>query len=356
MTTTLNYIVKTGDYIAEWMEDEGINAAELARRLDTSRKHVSELLSGKAPLSHPLALDLERVTGVPARIWNLYEAGYRSELASRAAEGDLAAQYEQAKAFPLAYLRKYGFIAAPARDKPNTVKELLSLLGVASFAAFWKTWSEGSVAYRRSAAGRKDAPQLATWLALAERHNDGLDEVPEFDRDRVAASLPDLRALTLAPGMDGINEAQRLLHDAGVVLCFFPAVTGLRIYGATRWLNGRPVIQLSILGKSDDQLWFTLFHEIGHVLLHGDKELYLNGEETEAEDEADHFAAVTLIPPDVDSRIPRTRNISAIRTLANELGIAPGIVLGRAQRITKDYGWGHDLKRKYEFKQYDSEG
>ncbi len=58
MTATLNYVVTTGDHIVEWMEDEGINAAELARRLGVTPKHVSELLSGKAPLSHPMALAL----------------------------------------------------------------------------------------------------------------------------------------------------------------------------------------------------------------------------------------------------------------------------------------------------------
>ena len=349
MTMTPNYIVATGDYIAEWLEDEGINAAELARRLGTSRKHVSELLSGKAPLSHSVALDLERVTGVPARIWNLYEAGYRAELARRAEAGDLEAQYQQALAFPLAYLRKFGFIKASARDHVNTVRELLGLLGVASLSAFEKTWSEGSVAYRRSAAGRKDAPLLATWLALAERHHDGLHSLPEFDRDRVTESVPVLRGLTLAPGMDGVDEAVRILREAGVVLCFFPEVPGLKIHGATRWLNKHPVIQLSLRGKSDDQLWFTLLHEVGHVLLHGDKELYLNGERTQAEAEADRFAAETLIPPEFEDRIPPGRNIGAIKRLADELGIAPGIVLGRAQRLSQDFGWGHELKRKYEF-------
>ena len=61
-----DYVVPTGDFSEEWMEEEGINAAELARRLDVSRKHVSELLRGKAPLSHDMALRLENTTGVPA--------------------------------------------------------------------------------------------------------------------------------------------------------------------------------------------------------------------------------------------------------------------------------------------------
>ncbi len=88
------------------MEDQGVSAAELSRRLGVSRKHVSKLLHGEASLSHEMALRLENVTGVPARIWNLHETGYREALARRDADEDLVRQYEQAKAFPLTYLRQ----------------------------------------------------------------------------------------------------------------------------------------------------------------------------------------------------------------------------------------------------------
>lgn len=349
MTATLDYVVTTGDFIAEWMERDGINAAELARRLDVTPKHVSELLSGKAPLSHNLALSLARVTGVPARIWNLYEAGYRSAVAREATDAELADQYEAAKEFPLAYLRKFNFIQAPARDRAGTVRELLGFLGVASLDAFHVTWSHGSVAYRRSAVSRDHAAALAVWLRLAEQHDDGLRDVPRFDRPALMSLTNDLRGLTLVDPMLGIHEAVQRLRAVGVVLCLLPPVPGLGIHGATRWLNQHPVIQLSLLMKSDDQLWFTLFHELGHVLLHGEKELYLDGDETTAEDEANQYASELLIPPAYLDRLPRSRNLDAIRDLAGELGIAPSIVLGRAQRLTKDFAWGHALKRKFEW-------
>lgn len=83
MTIIHDYAVSPGDHIEEWLDDQGINAAELARRLDVTPKYVSELLSGKAPLSATVALGLERVTGIPARIWNRFEAGYREEKWSR---------------------------------------------------------------------------------------------------------------------------------------------------------------------------------------------------------------------------------------------------------------------------------
>jgi HTH-type transcriptional regulator/antitoxin HigA len=356
MTATLNFVVTTGDFIVEWMGDEGINAAELARRLGVTPKHVSELLSGKAPLSHALALDLERVTGVSARIWSLYEAGYRSSLARQAADEKLADQYETAKAFPLAYLRKFGFIKAPARDRAGTVRELLAVLGVASFDAFTTTWNHGSVAYRRSALSRDNGPALAVWLRLAEQHADGLRDLPAFDRAGLEALIPALRDLTVAPPRAAIDEAIARLRDVGVVLCLNPPVPGLRIHAATRWLNGHPVIQLSLLMKSDDQLWFTLLHELGHVLLHGQTDLFLLGEPTTAEEEADQYASDVLIPRRHRDRLPRRRDIGAVEALATELGIAPSIVLGQAQRMTADYAWGHSLKVKIEWVTEEREG
>lgn len=349
MSATPDYIVSTGDFIAEWMDDAGINAAELARRLGVSRKHVSELLHGKAPLSHPLALALERVTGVPARIWNQYESGYREDLARAEEAAQLAAQHEAATSFPLAYLRKWSFIKAPANDHAETVRQLLTLLGVASVSAFDVTWREGAVAYRRSAVGRDDTPALATWLALAERHHEGLDDIPSYDRAGLEALIQPLRSATREAPEDAVAFATRALRAVGVVLCLVPAVPGLGIHGATRWIGGHPVIQLSLLWRSDDQLWFTLFHELGHVLLHGEKDLYLHGEHTVAEREADEYASHVLIPADYEARLPRRRDLSAIEELAAELDIAPSIVLGRAQRMTRDFAWGHKLRVSVDF-------
>jgi HTH-type transcriptional regulator/antitoxin HigA len=349
MTAIPDYTVTTGDFITEWMDDNGINAAELARRLGATRKHVSELLSGKAPLSHPLALAFERVTGVPARIWNQYESGYRTDLARHDETGELDRQYERAKTFPLKYLRQWGHITAAATDRAGTVRQLLAVLGVASFAAFDDTWSHGNVAYRRAAVGRDDTPALATWLALAERHHDGLRVVSPFDRAGLESLLPRLRTLTAADPNTAIGEAVTCLHDAGVMVCFIPAVPGLDIDGATRWVNRRPVIQLSLRGKTDDQFWFTLFHELGHVLLHGDKDLYLLGAQTEAETQANAFATEMLIPAAYLDRLPRRRDIGAVEALARELGIGPSLVLGQAQRLTGDFTWGHRIKRKLDF-------
>lgn len=137
------------------------------------------------------------------------------------------------------------------------MRQLLTILGVAGLDAFELTWTQGSVAYRRAAVGHEHAPALATWLALAERHHDGMSDLPAFDRTRLNALIPQIRAWTRDDPITAMQECIKALREVGVVLCLIPAVPGLGIHGATRWLNGRPIIQLSLLWKSDDQLWFT---------------------------------------------------------------------------------------------------
>jgi hypothetical protein len=119
------------------------------------------------------------------------------------------------------------------------------------------------------------------------------------------------------------------------------ALLPTRACGATRWLNPqKALIQLSLRHKTDDHLWFAFFHESGHILLHGKRDVFLEGkgvaavEDLEKEEEANKFAADILIPPIELKRFlasGQQRTKVGIEQFAAEIGIAPGIVVGRLQ-------------------------
>ena len=353
MTADLGFAVATGEYIDEWLEEHDVNQAELSRRLGVSRKHVSELISGKAALSHDVALSLESTTGVPARIWNQYESAYRDALARLRQEKAYAAQYERAKAFPLTELRKLGIIASGARDRAGSVRDLLAFFGVASMDALDATWSQGNVAYRREARSHDHAPKLEAWLRIGERAAEADGVIAEYDEDALRKMLPELRESTQDEPTSSIPAAVRMLRTVGVRVHLTPAIPGVGVHGATRWFSGVPLIQLSALRKSDDQLWFTLFHELGHVLLHSRTGLFLDSDSSQWEAEADAFSSDTLIPPALAASLPRRRDLAAVERAAGALGVAPAIVLGRVQHDTGDHGWGHALRRTVDLTKID---
>jgi HTH-type transcriptional regulator/antitoxin HigA len=139
----------------------------------------------------------------------------------------------------------------------------------------------------------------------------------------------------------------------GVIVVFVPEVTGCRISGAAWWMGpSRAVIALTDRYKKDDRFWFTFFHEAAHLLLHSKKETFVDdGTDDDAiEREANDFAADLLISPEHQERLQELATDSEVRTFANEIGIAPGIVVGRLQHDGR-WGWnkGHGLKRTLHF-------
>ena len=116
-------------------------------------------------------------------------------------------------------------------------------------------------------------------------------------------------------------------------------------------------MQLSLYGKSNDQLWFTIFHEACHIIKHSRRELYIEGKglenEKAKEDEADVFARDILIPPDELSNflaLAPVPTLTQIKRFASNIGTAPAIVVGRLQhdRILP-MSWGNDLKVRYKW-------
>ncbi len=92
---------------------------------------------------------------------------------------------------------------------------------------------------------------------------------------------------------------EQLCASTEVAVVFIPEFPKAGVYCATRWLGDKAVIQLILRYKSNDHLWFTFFHETGHIIKHGRKEIFIegNGMDSEKEEEANAFARDRLIPP-----------------------------------------------------------
>jgi Zn-dependent peptidase ImmA (M78 family) len=179
--------------------------------------------------------------------------------------------------------------------------------------------------------------------------------MPPFNPATFREVLKEIRGLTRRePFMQIITRVQELCEGAGVVVVLTPELRGTRLSGAARWLTpDKAIIQLSLRHKTDDQLWFSFFHEAGH-LLQDKRRDYLHTDEgaenaSQAdEDAADQFARDLLMPPDIYRVFIEQASFSeeAVREFAKAQGIAPGIVVGRLQRERHlDRSHLNDLKK-----------
>ncbi|MDQ3690294.1 MAG: ImmA/IrrE family metallo-endopeptidase [Chloroflexota bacterium] len=347
-----DYATPPGLTLRSTLDSLGMTQADLAARTGLSLKHVNQVVQGVAPVTHETALLLEKVTGVPARIWNSLEATYRDRVLRMDDREVLASDAEWLSELPIKELVRRGRLPARA-DHATLVDEVCRFFGVANRTSWERVWRDPLASFRRSTTLTSDAGAVAAWLRIGEIDAHSLDVKP-FDARRFRQSLEEIRELTVLSPEEFVPQLREACSRSGVALVFVPEIKGARCWGAARWLTPiKALIELSLRYKSDDHLWFSFFHEAAHLLLHGKKETYISTDRFSdpVEEEANAFAATFLIPRKYEARL-RALRLNEVREFADELGIAPGIVVGRLQK-EGILGWdeGNSLKKRFAFRE-----
>ncbi|RIK32765.1 MAG: addiction module antidote protein, HigA family [Chloroflexi bacterium] len=350
-------VTAPGETLADLLEEQCMTQTELAHRMGRPVKTINEIIKGKAAITPETALQLEKVFTTPAAYWLNHEAHYRAYLARRNEDDDLAAWHNWLDRHPLKELKTLDILPdlySRGKNKNILLRRLLHFFGVASPTEWENFYGNMKTAYRRNK-DQSDPYATAAWLRLGELQAASASCAP-FDRQRFDAALHEIRTFTLLPPEDFEPRLKALCAATGVIVALVPAIPRARVSGAARWLNNRPLIQLSLYGKTNDRFWFTFFHEACHILKHSHKLVYLDeldGDPSEPEEqEADRFAANLLIPPEYAAELPTLRSKEAVRTFAGHIGVHPGIVVGRLQHDNEiEKSWMNDLKATFTWRE-----
>ncbi|HLM87485.1 MAG: helix-turn-helix domain-containing protein [Streptosporangiaceae bacterium] len=353
-----DYAVPPGETLAEVLETREMSQAELARRTGLSAKHINLILKGSATITPDTALKLEHVLNIPARIWNALEANYQGHLSRLGEARDLEEHIGWASPELIKDLASRGCIRRVS-DRIEQIREVLKFFGVASISAWSTVWNESSsLNSYRLAKQQGDPVALAAWMRIGELSAAEIETGP-FDREVFREVLLKARALTRTTDPhDWLPQLQEICRRVGVVVIIEKELPKARVNGVARWLSPyKALIQLSARYLRDDVLWFTFFHEAGHLLLHGRKSgprdvpaTFIDTKDSagHAEDEANTFAADLLIPPRYAERLPHIKSLDEVRQLANDLRISPGIIVGRLHHEKlKQPSWGAGLIVRY---------
>lgn len=347
--------IPPGEYLEEVLEDTEISQAELARRMGRPSQAINEIVKGEKSITPETALQLEQVLGVSAQFWSKLEAEYRLVIAK-------AHQLEEVKNeegalcdFPYLELSKLDLVEK-TKDKQKKVISLRKFFGVSSLDNI-KAVKEFSPAFRQQEKDTVSHESLASWLRAGHMIAENTDVEP-FCKDKLESSLTQLRELTnIIEPNKLIEEIKKLLAECGVVLALVPSFKKSYTTGATfRLGKNKAVIMMSLRGAWSDIFWFSLFHEIGHILLHDKRVTFLeNGkldqQYKKQEKEADTFAQKTLIPAENYGVFLKNSDFSsdAIESFADSIGIFPGIITGRLQHDKKLPHTNHCHRVRYKW-------
>lgn len=346
MARSRSYIATPpGATIKEQLNDRCMSQKEFATRMDMSEKHISRLINGEVQLTPDCAVRLEMVLGVPAKFWSNLESIYREKLIKVEAENAMEQDEECARQLPYSEMASYGWVPATRNIKEKVVNlrkyfevVRLSLLGNNQIV---------SIACRRLAITEKSDLALIAWAQRAKIIARDVKTEP-INIKELVYKIDKIREMTLESPEQFCPKLKNLLSDCGIALVFLPHLKGSFLHGATFIDGNRIVLGLTVRGRDADRFWFSLFHELAHIILGHIR----NADGTTDEDEvcANEWARDKLIPAEAYNNFIDIQAFSAntVTAFAKSIKIATGVVVGRLQNDGRiQYNMLNDLKEHY---------
>lgn len=336
-----------GEFIRDELEARDWTQADLAKILGKPLPAVNELIAGKKAITPETARALAAAFGTSADLWMNLESAYRLSLAAPS-DQDVARRAEIYSVVPVNSLTKRGWLPS-CKSVDELEGRVLRFYGVESI---------DQIQARRFAARKSTSychPCTADEWAWFRRAVQLATAAPASDYDPQtmrSQGLKALRALTASEA--DARKIPEVLAELGVRLVVVKGLPRMRVDGAAFWLQEQqPAIALSLRFERIDAVWFTLAHELCH-LLHDEepaidsnlvgKDRQPTEAKPEAERQADQFASDFLIPQDeLRDFIQRVRPLyskAKIRQFADHIGVHPGIVVGQLQ-FRREIGWSH---------------
>jgi plasmid maintenance system antidote protein VapI/Zn-dependent peptidase ImmA (M78 family) len=342
-----------GDTIADILAERDLSVAGFAQRMGQTPEHARELLQGRATITIRIARLLEQVLGACVEFWMSRDFQYRQDIARVH-----IADEEWLTELPVGDMIKFGWLR-PVPHPSEETAACLRFFDVPSVPAWRQAYArvQEIVAFRTSPSFDSRPAAVAAWLRQGEIEGKAVECSP-WDPKRFEKSLLAIRSLTRKKDPSRfIPELRKLCAAGGVALAIVRAPNGCRASGATRFLSrNKALLLLSFRYLSDDQFWFTFFHEAGHLFLHGDRDLFIEGVDaplTTEEREANDFAAHALVPPEFqDALLSLHANGREVIRFARRLGVSPGIVVGQLQHHGKiSHRQLNSLKRRFNWEE-----
>lgn len=341
-----------GYYIKELVEESGLTQEDFAKRLDTTPKNLSLLIRGEQSLSIDIAMKLSRMIGTSVSYWLNLQNAYDTLIAEFKSKDEFAQEKVIFNFLDYKYFRTHFNLPDLTRKIDEQIVRVREFLNVATLTVFKKR--DMAVSFRSASRELTEANivkanimvQIATNIALKT-------EAPKFDKVLFEKAVR--YALTLTKDHNKfyplIKEGFR---EAGVILVILPNISGSKINGATKKVGNNIMLMVNDRRLNSDTFWFTLFHEIGHIM-NCDYGISFDSEFEGQEEIADKYAENMLIPYNQYRQFIEENkfDVQTIKKFAKKIDRDPGIVLGRLLNDGKvDYNdWTLNvLRHKYKVK------
>jgi HTH-type transcriptional regulator/antitoxin HigA len=331
---TPDWFSKPGDSLRALMLRRAVDPNDIAGQLHGGMATLRGLLDGSNAIDKAHAAALAGAIGGTVSFWLKRQANYEAAL-ERAVDRAVATEPDDWLLLQVPGKRPKGHLSDEKRRAE--VRRRLAFFNVGTMKAWEARYGRicSDTLFRASPAFKSDDGAVLMWLRHGELGAD-LVATRAWNPGNLQDRLKAIRLLSKVrrPYLF-LPKLKELCADAGVAVVAKRSPQGCRASGASRMVApDKAMILLSFRGLSDDKFWFTVFHEIGHLLLHGAK-TFIDADMEELDDserEANEFAARCIIP---ENRVPDFERLEAstdsVVRFSVSVGVSPGLTVGQMQ-------------------------
>jgi len=321
--------IPPGRIIRRELEARGWSQKDLATIMGRPEQMISQIVNARKQITPETALQLAAAFGTSVDFWLNLETNYQLHEARQTYDASEVERKSRLYSLaPVAELLRRGWITAQ-ESLDSLEQAVCRFLDIADPNQTPRL----AVNFHQSEAYTPEMAAQIAWVKRVE-HLAREQKVADFDRARLEMAIPDL--LAFAATVEGIQNIPDFLQKLGVHFLIVPHLSGTYLDGATFVLNNHPVVALTLRHDRIDNFWFTLMHELAHIIA-GHEGLYLDDLDQEAEEyvemEANRLAREWLIAAEALKQFIAATSPyfshTEIERFATTQNRHPGIIVGR---------------------------
>lgn len=340
------YAFHPGITLREKLEEMGMSVKEFAVRTSKPEKTINAVLMGDSSLTPDMAVAFEQITLIPAHMWLNLQRNYDEYMARQKRESILTDEVtiSWTKSFPYSIMAKLGWVPA-VRNISEKAENLLAFFRITTVSAWENLFLNQALKseFRLSLSSTKNPHSISAWLRQGEIMAESIKTKNAYSAELLKERIPQMLNLVQSQPNDFAVQLSELCSEAGVKLIYISHIPHAPVNGCARWIDNSPCIQMTDRQKRNDVFWFSFFHEIGHILLHGKKDVFLEDKEyldlqKEKEMEADRYASEVLLNKTKEEHLVidvfgKQMTVDLMIRLARKYQTHPAIIVGRLQHL-----------------------
>lgn len=351
-------VIHPGETISDVLEERGITQKELAQRAGVSEAFLSDVIHGKKDISKGLAMGLEYAFGVPSSFWLNLQANYDAELLSLLEEESVEEEEKRVLSSiheVVDFLKKRSVVDEEWTWE-QTVIGLRKFFQVSNLKGL-KTLAPAG-AFRMSDKATINPDVLGAWMCLCKVQRSDKQLESGFEPERVDELIAEIKKIMLTSRGDLQKALTELFAQYGIDFSIVHNFRGAPVHGfISRKEDGTYQMVLTLRGAFADIFWFSLFHELGHIV-NGDVSKvgsFIDAQyskDSRKETAADAFATEALIEQNSFEKFVKKGSFSysAIQDFARTQSVPPYIVIGRLQKEKIiPWTWYQKFKPRYKW-------